>query len=267
MSETSKGAALIAKERESQRQEYSDEHDDRHGGGQIALAAALLATPILLRSAYWAANTVTFRDPYPWPYSSRPHDGNVVLPNEVLERPARIRQLVKAGALVAAEIDRLLRLEAREEARAFLDRPARQPASGMEESIDLRKVSKITIEVSATGYRLICWGEETPEGSLARLAVREVVRHARLDGGVAFSVVQSKGCDGAVVVSESRLDEPSLADLFAETLDPRVDAASFFDAIDAIEQECPCLVMELMELLAEREKEQIGRRIESEHSA
>ena len=115
MPETSKGVALIAKERESQRQEYSDEHDDRHGGGQIALAAALLATPILLRSLHLAANTVTFRDPYPWPYSSRPHDGNVVLPNEVLERPARVRQLVKAGALVAAEIDRLLRLEARED--------------------------------------------------------------------------------------------------------------------------------------------------------
>lgn len=262
MSETSKGAALIAKERESQRQEYSDEHDDRHGDGEIALAAALLATPILLKSAHWAANTVTFCDPYPWPYSSRPHDGNVVLPNEVLERPARIRQLSKAGALVAAEIDRLLRLEAREGSGSGR---AEDPAS--DEGVDLRKVSKITIEVSATGYRLICWGEETPEGSLARLAVREVVRHARLDGGVAFSVVQGKGCDGAAVVSESRLDEPSLADLFAETLDPRVDAASFFEAIEAIEQECPCLVMELMEFLAEREKEQIGRRIESEHSA
>jgi hypothetical protein len=56
---------------------------------------------------------VEFTDPWPWEGNDdrRPARANEVLPNSVLSKKKRIRQLEKAGALIAAEIDRLLRLD------------------------------------------------------------------------------------------------------------------------------------------------------------
>lgn len=87
------GAALIAAERQRQidAEGYTPEHDDEHDRGEIADAAACYAA----------------RKRELWPWVNQP---------KMAERPTRderMRELVKAGALIAAEIDRLLRSEAR----------------------------------------------------------------------------------------------------------------------------------------------------------
>ena len=113
--EPAEGTYLIAQERLRQvsQEGWSAEHDDGHANGEMAMAAALYATPRLLLERREFANTVHFVDPWPWDdcWDKREYDDNAsVLDNDKLALPNRIRQLVKAGALPAAEIDRLQRL-------------------------------------------------------------------------------------------------------------------------------------------------------------
>jgi len=88
------GIELIAKERERQITEegWTPEHDDCfHRKGELAQAGAVYALPPKYRF---------YAQAWPWDlryYKPVPQD--------------RIRELVKAGALIAAEIDRLQRLE------------------------------------------------------------------------------------------------------------------------------------------------------------
>jgi len=111
------GAELITKERQRQieKEGWTAEHDDEYTDGSLALVAALYATPELLYKRIDFVNQVSFIDPWPWDagWDKRPHpgNGNVVRDNSpfYVSRDERIRQLEKAGALVAAEIDRLLR--------------------------------------------------------------------------------------------------------------------------------------------------------------
>ena len=106
------GAERIAAERLRQvtAEGYSSEHDDEHGGDDIAMAAACYAAPepIYVQRTYAAG--VSFVDPWPWEerFDKRRYYGNV-LEFEKTTRVERIRILEKAGALIAAEIDRLLR--------------------------------------------------------------------------------------------------------------------------------------------------------------
>lgn len=94
--EASDGVLLIALERKRQVEEecWTLQHDDGHIGDQLALAASVYALPAGRRS---------YRNhllPENWPFDAsywRPSPGN------------RIKELVKAGALIAAEIDRLKR--------------------------------------------------------------------------------------------------------------------------------------------------------------
>jgi len=82
--------ALIAAERQRQVDEegWTPEHDDQHDREELALAAARYALPARHRGVI----------AWPWEMSSwRP------TPRD------RVRELVKAGALIAAAIDRLLR--------------------------------------------------------------------------------------------------------------------------------------------------------------
>lgn len=91
------GVGLIAAERKRQveAEGWTPEHDDGHHGGDLAFAAAHYAlTP---SHRYWVD--------WPWPEPPKAHDAAY--------GPDRIRDLVKAGALIAAEIDRLIRKEAR----------------------------------------------------------------------------------------------------------------------------------------------------------
>jgi hypothetical protein len=93
------GTELIAEERQRQitAEGYTAEQDDKMEDGDLALAAVCYATNAVgelddgnpLFEAWW-----------PWDNSYwKPTPGD------------EIRQLVKAGALIAAEIDRLLRKE------------------------------------------------------------------------------------------------------------------------------------------------------------
>lgn len=92
------GIALIAKERERQITEkgWTSTHDDMHKPGDLAIAAGCY-----IRDAKEYAN---FAGPIP---PERPW-------LRVFWKPTpknRIRELMKAGALIAAEIDQLQRLE------------------------------------------------------------------------------------------------------------------------------------------------------------
>lgn len=79
---------LIAAERQRQldAEGWTPEHDDEHQGGELATAAACYLLPDVCDD-WW---------PWAWNYwKPTPND--------------RMRELVKAGALIAAEIDRLRR--------------------------------------------------------------------------------------------------------------------------------------------------------------
>ena len=106
------GAERIVAERQRQIdvEEFTSEHDDGNDDGQLELAACCYATPILLyRRGEVPTGSIVFSDPWPadwdriWDTRAR-RDASRLTPG------ARIRCLEKAGALIAAEIDRLLRL-------------------------------------------------------------------------------------------------------------------------------------------------------------
>jgi len=80
------GADLIAAERQRQidAEGYDPAHDDAHTNGELGEAA----TAYIQGDGSW----------WPWDNEWKPWDG-------------RVRSLVKAGALIAAEIDRVQRAE------------------------------------------------------------------------------------------------------------------------------------------------------------
>ena len=95
------GIELITEERKRQIEEegWSKEHDQQHVNGEIALAAALYSLPEGKREYPSTYPTSSFaKAPLQWPWDRKwwkPTHHN------------RVRELVKAGALIAAEIDRL----------------------------------------------------------------------------------------------------------------------------------------------------------------
>lgn len=111
------GIDLIAAERMRQvKQEgWTPEHDDAHNDESLALAAICYAAPIPIFQCdkrEGDEGCYVFVDPWPdsWGagWDKRPYDhykGERTKPT----REERIRMLVKAGALIAAEIDRLQR--------------------------------------------------------------------------------------------------------------------------------------------------------------
>lgn len=105
------GSVLIHAERWRQREEegWTAQHDDEHTVGELRTAAAWYARRAM-NGAHEARNPVP--DGWPWdPEWWKPSDDPV-------------RNLVKAGALIAAEIDRLLRSTPTEEqARESGDSP------------------------------------------------------------------------------------------------------------------------------------------------
>ena len=102
----SPGAALITRERERQLDEegWTDEHDDEHANGELAWAAVCYAAPTRIKASH-IPESLDGGDPWPW---SEEWDKR---PGAAASRVERIRALEKAGALLAAEIDRLLRLQ------------------------------------------------------------------------------------------------------------------------------------------------------------
>lgn len=90
------GIELIAEERQRQIEVegWSLMHDEGHGAGELAMAAMCYAMEPIWRPAGIA--------PMGWPWvTGEPNDGFKPSPDN------RIKELCKAGALIAAEIDRL----------------------------------------------------------------------------------------------------------------------------------------------------------------
>ena len=91
----SKGIELIAVERRRQieKEGWTAEHDKQHKKGEMALAAACYAIPEERR---YDMSPIIEGDVWPWaPKWWKPTPGD------------RVRELTKAGALIAAEIDRI----------------------------------------------------------------------------------------------------------------------------------------------------------------
>lgn len=110
------GAGLIAEERRRQVEVegWTEEHDDDHAGPALALAGicyAAAATDVDIREFDEDDGDFRIRDPWPW--GDRRWDKREKHARrgqtEEKRRSGRIRCLVIAGALLAAEIDRLLR--------------------------------------------------------------------------------------------------------------------------------------------------------------
>ena len=95
------GVGLIAAERKRQveAEGWTPEHDDDHSDGSLAVAAACYATQAnqgLYENGMKARDAMLTYWPWDWGWWKPTPDN-------------RIRELVKAGALIAAEIDRLQR--------------------------------------------------------------------------------------------------------------------------------------------------------------
>lgn len=102
----SRGVTEIAKERTRHWEEegWNRAHDDQHTEGELAKAGAVYALPIKLRSSSPTATEgpgLKIGD-YIWPFSN---DWYKPTPEN------RVKELAKAGALMAAEIDRLKRIK------------------------------------------------------------------------------------------------------------------------------------------------------------
>lgn len=109
----STGAIMIAAERMRQQREegWTPAHDDAHTDESLALAAAVYAWP--------APRPLEVKKAWPWDRRwfklTIPEGG--IASTEAEKRLARIRDLEKTGALIAAEIDRLLRVASSEDKR------------------------------------------------------------------------------------------------------------------------------------------------------
>lgn len=111
LASTVSALTMVAKERyrQTEVEGYTPAHDDAHVYGELALAAIAYATPddveigreVFVDNPPGSFMPRRVRYESVWPWEGEP------------KRTTRIRDLVKAGALIAAEIDRLLRLEAK----------------------------------------------------------------------------------------------------------------------------------------------------------
>lgn len=112
------GAKLIAEERQRQigAEGWTADHDDEHDQDELALAAIHYATPDMgpLRQIAVVEQSAATRK-WIWTDDVWPWDCD----DDKKGQSTRIRDLVKAGALIAAEIDRLQRLEGGPVERAF----------------------------------------------------------------------------------------------------------------------------------------------------
>lgn len=126
--------------RQIEQEGFTADHDDGHKAGALALAAAVYASPHLASRVEGYAPYIRVRSLWPqgWGRPRRLQDRpglenadpllrqtdhetkdrdrwrRLVLPDDLTEHKARIHELAVAGALIAAEIDRLARLGERQ---------------------------------------------------------------------------------------------------------------------------------------------------------
>jgi hypothetical protein len=88
----------LERQRQIEKEGWTKRHDSNHHNGELATAGAVYAMPIQTRiTSIW-----------PWDYSwYKPYHPQGCF---VEDARGRVRELEKAGALIAAEIDRLLAL-------------------------------------------------------------------------------------------------------------------------------------------------------------
>jgi hypothetical protein len=105
----SSGAIRILNERQRQMEKegWTAEHDDEHTNSELAYAAVAYAAPHIVYAKREYGNETRFVDVWPEDWDN---DWDK-RPRGKYTNKKRIRALEKAGALIAAEIDRLLRLE------------------------------------------------------------------------------------------------------------------------------------------------------------
>lgn len=111
-SEQLSGVDLIAAERQRQieREGWTSEHDDVHKDASLAWAAACYVAPERIYREQRVALGPMFVDPWPWENRADKRKTGANYPNAIpLNGDERMRMLVRAGALIAAEIDRLQR--------------------------------------------------------------------------------------------------------------------------------------------------------------
>jgi hypothetical protein len=97
------GSEMISTERERQvtSEGWTPEHDDEHDKAELAQAAGYYLHEAIIKTKY-GTNSLHYEHPIRWPWEEKSWKPS--------EDPAR--NLVKAGALIAAEIDRLSRQNA-----------------------------------------------------------------------------------------------------------------------------------------------------------
>jgi len=108
------GIEIIAAERQRQqdREGWTPAHDDAHVDGELGCAAACYALPEPLRHrrAETFQGIGSILDSI-WPWSRSWWKPGAVGGTQAEYTDSRIRELAKAGALAAAEIDRLVRTQ------------------------------------------------------------------------------------------------------------------------------------------------------------
>lgn len=110
------GIELIAIERKRQieKEGFDEYHDYGHSNNELSLAAVCYATPkpLLIRDHDNGTTGITFYDPWPeeWArkWDKRKRNEHLELIPHKRNKKEIIHDLTKAGALIAAEIDRLL---------------------------------------------------------------------------------------------------------------------------------------------------------------
>jgi len=111
------GIELIKEERERQigKEGWTAKHDEQHVSGELALAAICYAAPVPVYIKRQSGQDESFIDPWPWWDEfeiTRYGDGAKGREHawDKRKKHSQLRRLVIAGALIAAEIDRLQRL-------------------------------------------------------------------------------------------------------------------------------------------------------------
>ena len=107
------GVELIAEERERQvtkEKPWTTEHDDTHNRNELAFAAISYAAPDYATVVRHNGGVV-FTGTWPWQVELMRYGGGEWAQGSPPLKKSRIENLTIAGALIAAEIDRLQRVE------------------------------------------------------------------------------------------------------------------------------------------------------------